>query len=548
MWGPMYQFIKKHFFINDKFDRRYVLANQMALVFGLFAFPYFFICSYLNLPGQALVVILIDGILLSCIALNILCFKTISRYGIMLCVGIGCVFYASCFGEKAGIQYVLFSLSAAAFSLFNVEIERVKAGGAFLIPCSCFALLELSQYKLFTPTPLNGFYIILLKLTLITVTFLITGLSMLLFARAHEQGQQKIIKKNIELEIETRKAELHCREALKAKETVDHLIDVQKVSLESQKHLLTHLQESLTKLTQEKKEKEEALIREQEKLRTIQAQASKIEQDRISIIEKERQEKLLKQGAQVQQQILQPKLPESDYFKLFVSYRPSDYISGDYYRITLVVGDFLVALILDAAGHGAPAALMTGIIAKVLDDVFNHPDRYPLTDPAAMMGILNNLFFKEPRIQKMITGTYMVINLKTRQLMVSSAGGEAPLVYHMDDSTMVRVNNDGGPLGMYEDETYTATAFQLTERDILLGYTDGFFDHKLLDGSPLIPFDEVEGEDGSADYAYHYDHIEKWLKARPKSKKDIADYLAGKVIENCQTGKDDMTILSIFIV
>ena len=511
--------------IDSTIKKQVRLTNQISFLLIIASSPYIFLFYFLGKSFISYSLIFVELLFLICIGLN--WFKRInaSRLLLLLIANLAVFCYSTLFKEAAGTQLLYFSFVAMPLVLFESS-EKSKIFFGVSCPVVLYFLLYVISFDLGFSASLSQHDQSLIFFTVSLVSFIILFLC------------------SFFLISENRHYTLQLSQTLFQTKALNTALEKQD---KEKSELLSQLDQTIVQLTQETQEKEEALIREQDKLRTIQEQASKIEQDRISIIEKERQEKLLKQGAEVQQQILQPMLPESDYFKLFMAYRPSDFISGDYYRITLERGDYLIALVLDAAGHGAPAALMTGIIAKVLDDVFNHPDQYPLTDPSAMMGILNNLFFKEPRIQKMITGTYMVINLKTRQLMVSSAGGEAPLIRHLD-GTITRLNNDGSPLQMDEDEIYTCTEFQLAPGDIVLCYTDGLFDHELLDGTPLIPFDEVTDENEMTTYTYHYDHIEKWLKARPKSKKDIADYLAGKVIENCQTGKDDMTILSIFIV
>ena len=561
--------------LSEDDRKRIILTNQICTIFLVAASPYIFLFWVFGSIKLSILTFLALLIFVLCLITNKLKYYTLAKCLLNLAIFIPIFYFSSVLGRKSGIFMCFLPATIIPAILFNKREALLKT--IFLsLQIMGLGILELGDYSLFEKVYLDESHIKIVYFTILIVVVGIFYLTNTFFFNLFETSEKKLIEKNKDVESQRNQA-VAAKEAVEKEESAhkatilelkeknrqnELLVRSQEVSLKTQEkllavlekqdkeksELLSQLDQTIVQLTQETQEKEAALIREQEKLRTIQEQASKIEQDRISITQKVRQEKLLKQGAEVQQQILQPMLPESDYFKLFMAYRPSDFISGDYYRITLERGDYLIALVLDAAGHGAPAALMTGIIAKVLDDVFNHPDQYPLTDPSAMMGILNNLFFKEPRIQKMITGTYMVINLKTRQLMVSSAGGEAPLVYSMDCRAMARVNNDGAPLGMYEDETYTATVFQLAERDILLGYTDGFFDHELLDGSPLIPFDEVEYENGSADYAYNYDHIEKWLKARPKSKKDIANYLADKVIEGCHTSKDDMTILAVEII
>ncbi len=307
------------------------------------------------------------------------------------------------------------------------------------------------------------------------------------------------------------------------------------------------LQDTITKLTQETQEKEAALVREHEKAIKIEEQSQKIALDAVALKEKQIQENLLKQAGNYQQILYQDTFPQPEKQRISAFGSASHYISGDY-RYVSPLGDFVSAsLVLDVTGHGAPAAMMTGILSKNVDDLFSSWDDPTLMEPSTTMRILNKILCDESRLSKFMAGVYLVADTENYLVHASCAGAEAPMIFRNGKIIPLSTCNDS--LRMDNDSVFSSITAPILPGDIIIICSDGLMDRELKNGEKLFDTFECQNlqkENAPLELKLNYSEFETILKSWNKEL-PIAEFLGEELEKLCIPANDDMTIVCVEI-
>ncbi|MBX2853002.1 MAG: serine/threonine-protein phosphatase [Phycisphaeraceae bacterium] len=186
----------------------------------------------------------------------------------------------------------------------------------------------------------------------------------------------------------------------------------------------------------------------------------------------------LRMAAQFQREFLPNELPNIEPVSFHVLYRPAGYVSGDIYDVQRLDEHHIGFFVADAVGHGVPAALMTVYIkrslrGKQIDP--NAPNGYKLLTPAQALAQLNaDMISTQNGKVRFATACYGVLDTRTMQLTMARAGHPFPMLLRGEDDHVETVEPEGGLLGVFEDEVYEETTFELKPGDRLLIYSDGF--------------------------------------------------------------------------
>lgn len=178
----------------------------------------------------------------------------------------------------------------------------------------------------------------------------------------------------------------------------------------------------------------------------------------------------LRLAALVQRELLPKGFPRVRGLDFGVLFRPAGYVSGDLYDVVQIDERRVAFFLADAVGHGVPAALLTMIISRSLRMA---PGSGEVPDPAEALTRLNadlvRLNGASPRFATAIHG---VIDADSRRVTLSSAGHPPPLRIRRGEAFKIE---DGGPLlGVFPDEKFHQTTFDMDEGETLLLYSDGF--------------------------------------------------------------------------
>jgi sigma-B regulation protein RsbU (phosphoserine phosphatase) len=199
-------------------------------------------------------------------------------------------------------------------------------------------------------------------------------------------------------------------------------------------------------------------------------------------------EEELKWAGELQKAILKPNLPSSAGVEFRVSYRPvpSLYCGGDYYDAILLGTDRYLLLVGDVEGHGAKAAIVTGILKAVILQEYVRAASGRNFSPGAFLGWLNDRMNFEFRSASSLIITFFagVLDLKAATFRYSNAGHNHPFVLRAGKAIELPVS--GSAIGFANSVVYTEQTMDVQARDVLTLYTDGLVEIDCKEGrAPL---------------------------------------------------------------
>ncbi|MEE2681706.1 MAG: PP2C family protein-serine/threonine phosphatase [Planctomycetota bacterium] len=179
----------------------------------------------------------------------------------------------------------------------------------------------------------------------------------------------------------------------------------------------------------------------------------------------------LQSAAIVQREFMPRRMPTIGAVSASALWRPSTYVSGDFYQAVRIDDRRMGLLLADAAGHGVGSALMTIVMARA----FSPSAEDGSCSPARVLSEINQALVQiQGGRMQFATGIYVVIDCIDGSLSYACAGHPAPLL--LDDCCMKPLGmDDAGPaLGIFEDAEYKVMHGQLDEAQSILLYSDGF--------------------------------------------------------------------------
>lgn len=182
----------------------------------------------------------------------------------------------------------------------------------------------------------------------------------------------------------------------------------------------------------------------------------------------------LQLAASVQREFLPRILPSVGGIASAALWRPASYVSGDLYNVIRLDEHHLGFFIIDAVGHGVPAALLTLIISRGIQTKDITSTSYRILSPSETLSRINtDMLSRAGRTTRFATAIYAVIDTRTHRVTVASAGHPALLRVRLGGQCEP-IDTHGGLLGVFEDEQFAEQSFDLEHGDKLLFYSDGF--------------------------------------------------------------------------
>lgn len=161
---------------------------------------------------------------------------------------------------------------------------------------------------------------------------------------------------------------------------------------------------------------------------------------------------------------------------------PSTYIAGDILNYFKLDEHHVGFYLLDVAGHGIPAALLSFTLSKVLSssDLKDNPLKhsipeapyYEITSPANVMRDLNQRFQPDDYIMQYFTIIYGIIDTHDGKTVLTQAGHPSPIFLQKGKETSL-VGTGGYPVAMLPDVDYEEHEIHLKKGDRLILYSDG---------------------------------------------------------------------------
>ena len=211
-----------------------------------------------------------------------------------------------------------------------------------------------------------------------------------------------------------------------------------------------------------------------------------IENDELTVElrKKERLDRELEIGADIQLRLLPRQCPNIEGVELAALCKTANRVGGDYYdfipadygqirkpdsanesgRWSLTIGDVM--------GKGVPAGLiMTMTRGMLRAEVLNGHS------PARILQHLNQVMYADlENSNRFVTLFYSEYDPKTRILSYSNAAHNPPLLWQAGTDTIERLDTLGMLIGLDAETEYQDAEVQLSPGDTIIYYTDGFTD------------------------------------------------------------------------
>jgi len=205
----------------------------------------------------------------------------------------------------------------------------------------------------------------------------------------------------------------------------------------------------------------------------------------IELRQKERMDRELQIGAEIQDQLLPRQCPKIQGVKLAARCQTANRVGGDYYDFIPVPKGRVRSkqdaaneqscwgiVIGDVMGKGVPAGLiMTMLRGMLRAEVLNGHS------PARILQHLNRVMYTDlENSNRFVTLFYAEYNPKTRMLLFSNAAHHPPLLWQAETQTIRRLDTVGMLIGLDAETEYQDACVQLNPGDTVIYYTDGFTD------------------------------------------------------------------------
>jgi serine phosphatase RsbU (regulator of sigma subunit) len=181
----------------------------------------------------------------------------------------------------------------------------------------------------------------------------------------------------------------------------------------------------------------------------------------------------LRLAARLQQDFLPKSLPKLGPVRFHTLFRPAGHVSGDIYDVMRLDETHVGFYIVDAVGHGMPAALLTMFLKNALVTKEIRPDGYRLLEPCRTMSKLNDALVEQNLSNATFaTALYGHVDVKNLRVTFARGGHPSPVLLSRDGSVKT-LEAEGSLLGIFPEEQYAQTTVQLSPGDRLFVYSDG---------------------------------------------------------------------------
>ncbi len=174
-----------------------------------------------------------------------------------------------------------------------------------------------------------------------------------------------------------------------------------------------------------------------------------------------------RRALEIQRKLLPGEIPQTANLQLSGVWIPARVVGGDYYDVIRFRSDKVALCIGDVAGKGLPAAmLMSNLQAQVKAYASE------FIAPKDLCERVNRLTANNIGDGRFITFFYSLVDGATRRVTYTNAGHNPPILIR-HDGKIIRLNEGGAVLGVFQDWQYEQAEIELAAGDRLVLFTDG---------------------------------------------------------------------------
>jgi len=161
---------------------------------------------------------------------------------------------------------------------------------------------------------------------------------------------------------------------------------------------------------------------------------------------------------------------------------PSAFLAGDIFNYFRLDNEHVGFYLLDVAGHGIPAAMLSFTLCKLLSpaDLKNNPLKKMIKEPPyyeivstnRVMQDLNQRFQTDDDTMQYFTMIYCIANLNTGKTIMTQAGHPHPILLKYGQQPEF-IGKGGYPVGIIPEVEFDEYHLQLNPGDRLILYSDG---------------------------------------------------------------------------
>lgn len=187
-------------------------------------------------------------------------------------------------------------------------------------------------------------------------------------------------------------------------------------------------------------------------------------------IARQRLEKELAVGRQIQLSLLPKSSPAKPGWEFCDVYKAARQVGGDLYDFFELPGqpNSLGLVIADVADKGVPAALFMGVSRTLIRSA-----ALSGASPGKALEEANRLILAESESGLFLSAFYGILDTTTGHLTFSNAGHNPPLVYRSNSGDFLSLSTDGIVLGILDQLVLEEGEVTLSPADLLICYTDG---------------------------------------------------------------------------
>jgi sigma-B regulation protein RsbU (phosphoserine phosphatase) len=173
---------------------------------------------------------------------------------------------------------------------------------------------------------------------------------------------------------------------------------------------------------------------------------------------------------EIQLSILPQQIPRIKGLEITARYLPMSSVAGDFYDFIVVDEKHVGILVADVSGHGLPAALIASMLQVVLAAQFAHA-----SDPGRVLAGLDQALRGKFQ-HHFVTAVYVFVDIEKKSMSYAGAGHPPILLWRTSTQSASEVVENGLPLGLLPDASYSVRQIQVEPGDKAVLYTDGILE------------------------------------------------------------------------